>query len=154
MVHSYTWYCLLNLLWWFESLAYSSLGHRGRNGIVVGFTTTFVPVHSMPTCITTKAVSSKPAHVKVYSVQQYVINVCQWLAAGWCFSLGTPVSSTNKTDCRDIAEILLKVVLNTIIQTKIVHECPFESSELHENDRLMYIISFGYVFYLFACVYD
>jgi hypothetical protein len=26
----------------------------------------------------------------------------------------TPVSSTNKTDCRDIAEILLKVALNTI----------------------------------------
>jgi hypothetical protein len=26
---------------------------------------------------------------------------------------GTPVSSTNKTDCYDIAEILLKVALNT-----------------------------------------
>jgi hypothetical protein len=25
--------------------------------------------------------------------------VCQWLAAVWWFSLGTPVSSTNKTDC-------------------------------------------------------
>jgi hypothetical protein len=33
---------------------------------------------------------------------------------GWWFSPGTPVSSTNKTDCRDIAEILLKVALNTI----------------------------------------
>ena len=33
------------------------------------------------------------------------------------FSLGTPVSSTNKTDCQDIAEILLKVVLNTITLT-------------------------------------
>ena len=30
------------------------------------------------------------------------------------FSPGTPVSSTNKTDHHDIAEILLKVVLNTI----------------------------------------
>jgi hypothetical protein len=30
------------------------------------------------------------------------------------FSLGTPVSSTNKTDRRDIAEILLKMVLSTI----------------------------------------
>jgi len=39
--------------------------------------------------------------------------VCQWLAAGQWFSLGTPVSSTNKTDRHDIAEILLKVVLNT-----------------------------------------
>jgi len=28
--------------------------------------------------------------------------VCQWLAAGRWFSQGTPVSSTNKTDCHDI----------------------------------------------------
>jgi hypothetical protein len=37
--------------------------------------------------------------------------------AGWLFSLGTPVSSTNKTDCHEISEILLKVALNTIILT-------------------------------------
>jgi hypothetical protein len=30
------------------------------------------------------------------------------------FSPGTPVSATNKTDRHDIAEILLKVALNTI----------------------------------------
>jgi hypothetical protein len=36
---------------------------------------------------------------------------------GLWFSPGLPVSSTNKTDRHDIAEILLKVVLNTI--TKI-----------------------------------
>jgi len=35
--------------------------------------------------------------------------VCQWLAAGWWFSPGTPVTSTNKTDGHDITEILLKV---------------------------------------------
>ena len=40
--------------------------------------------------------------------------VCQWLAAGLWFSPGTPVSSTNKPDCHNIAEILLKVTLNTI----------------------------------------
>ena len=40
--------------------------------------------------------------------------VCQWLAAGWWLSLGTPVSSTNKTECHNITEILLKVALNTI----------------------------------------
>jgi hypothetical protein len=39
--------------------------------------------------------------------------VCQGLAAGQGFTLGTPVSSTNKTDCHDIVEILLKVALNT-----------------------------------------
>ena len=40
--------------------------------------------------------------------------VCQWLATGRWFSPGTPVSSTNKTDHRYIAELLLKVVWNTI----------------------------------------
>ena len=31
-------------------------------------------------------------------------------------------SSTNKTDCHDIAEILLKVVLNTITLTSLIME--------------------------------
>ena len=35
------------------------------------------------------------------------------------FSLGSPISSTNKTDRHEIAEILLKVALNTINQTQI-----------------------------------
>ena len=35
---------------------------------------------------------------------------------GQWFSPGTPVSSTNNTDCHDIAEILLKVALNPISQ--------------------------------------
>jgi hypothetical protein len=38
---------------------------------------------------------------------------------GQWFSPGIPVSSTNKTDRHDITEILLKVALNTIKQTKI-----------------------------------
>jgi hypothetical protein len=38
----------------------------------------------------------------------------QWLATGRWFSPITQVFSTNKTDCHDIAEILLKVALNTI----------------------------------------
>ena len=41
--------------------------------------------------------------------------VCQWLATGRWFSLGTLVFSTNKTDRHDLTEILLKVALNTII---------------------------------------
>ena len=40
--------------------------------------------------------------------------VCHWLVTGQWFSPGTPVSSVNKTDNHDIAEILLKVALNTI----------------------------------------
>jgi len=35
--------------------------------------------------------------------------ICQWLATGWWFSLGTTFSSTNKTEHLDITEILLKV---------------------------------------------
>ena len=40
--------------------------------------------------------------------------VCQWLATGRWFSPGTPVPSTNKSDCHDTAEILLKAELSTI----------------------------------------
>ena len=39
--------------------------------------------------------------------------VYQLLAHGRWFSPGTPASSTTKTGCHDIAEILLKVGLNT-----------------------------------------
>jgi hypothetical protein len=39
--------------------------------------------------------------------------VYQLLAHGWWFSPGTPASSTTKTGLHDIAEILLKVALNT-----------------------------------------
>ena len=39
--------------------------------------------------------------------------VNQLLAHGRWFSPGTPASSTTKTGCHDIAEILLKVALNT-----------------------------------------
>jgi hypothetical protein len=45
--------------------------------------------------------------------------VCQWLATGRWFSAGTPASSTKKTDCHDITEILLKVALNTINEAKL-----------------------------------
>ena len=44
--------------------------------------------------------------------------VYQWLATSQWFSQGTPIFSTNKNDCHDITEILLKVALNTINQTK------------------------------------
>jgi predicted Rdx family selenoprotein len=43
--------------------------------------------------------------------------VCQWLAAGRWYSAGTLVSSTYKTYCHDITEILLKVALSAIILT-------------------------------------
>jgi hypothetical protein len=43
--------------------------------------------------------------------------VFQWLATRRWFFPGTPISSTNKTDRRDITAILLKVALNTITLT-------------------------------------
>jgi hypothetical protein len=64
--------------------------------------------------ITTKVMSSNPVNGEVYSIQHYVIKFVQWLATGPLFSPGTLVSSTNKTDCHDITEIMLKVALNTI----------------------------------------
>jgi hypothetical protein len=42
--------------------------------------------------------------------------VRQWLATGRWFPPGTQVSSTNKTDLQDIAEILLNAALSTINQ--------------------------------------
>jgi hypothetical protein len=44
--------------------------------------------------------------------------VYQLLAHGRWFCPGTPASSTSKTGRHDIAEILLKVALNTINQIK------------------------------------
>ena len=55
-------------------------------------------------------------HNALYTYWYNIIcdKVCQCLAAGRWFSLGTPVSATNKTDRHDIAEILLRVALNII----------------------------------------
>jgi hypothetical protein len=54
--------------------------------------------------ITTNIVSLIPAHGKVYLIQHYVIKFVIDLQQ---------VSSTNKTDHHNMAEILLKVTLNT-----------------------------------------
>ena len=66
-------------------------GGRGRDRMVVEF----VQLTVQPVPITTNVVSSNPAQA-------------------WC----TPVSSTIKHDRHDITEILLKVTLSTIKQTK------------------------------------
>jgi hypothetical protein len=47
--------------------------------------------------------------------------VCQLLAHGQWFSPGTPASPTTKTGHHDIAEILLKVALNT--KNQIIKSC-------------------------------
>jgi len=53
--------------------------------------------------------------------------VCQCLAASRWFSLGTPVSSTDKTDCYHIAEILLKVALKHHNPNPYVHNYWYET---------------------------
>ena len=67
--------------------------------------------------ITTKVVSLKPRSWRGVLDTTLYDKVCQWLATGLWFSLGTPVSSTNKTDHHDLTEILLKVASNTINQS-------------------------------------
>jgi len=56
--------------------------------------------------------------------------ICQWLATGLWFSLGTLVFSTNKTDRHDITEILFSVLASPFLQGAApalvrVTPCPF-----------------------------
>jgi hypothetical protein len=62
--------------------------------------------------------------------------VCHWLAAGQWFSLGTTVSSTNKTDRHYITEILLKVALNTIKQTKQTYKLHWSKYVMKKSNQL------------------
>jgi hypothetical protein len=99
-------YCLCITVWtWHLTICTNDnkLWVRGRRGrMVVGFTTTY-------------AISAYHHLWVQILLRRCILNttlcdkVCQWLAAGQWFSPGTPVSSTNKTDCHDIVEILLKV---------------------------------------------
>ena len=73
-----------------------------------------LPLQSVP--VTINVVSSNPVHCKVYSIT-LCEKVYQWLTVGRLYSLGILVSSTIKTDCHDIAEILLKVALIIITLT-------------------------------------
>jgi hypothetical protein len=74
--------------------------------------------------------------------------VYQLLAHGRWFSLGTPASSTTKTGHHDIAEILLKVELNTINQSINQSEYSGYSKKpprwviLSERDTILDIFTF------------
>jgi hypothetical protein len=81
-------------------------GHCDRDHMVVGITTT-------------SSISAWRFEFKFRS-WRCLLNttlcdkVCQWLVAGQLFFPDTPISTTNKTDCLDITEILLKNVLNIL----------------------------------------
>ena len=62
--------------------------------------------------------SLNPIHGEVYSIQHYVIKFISDLRQVGGFLWGTAVSSTNRTECHNITEILLKVALNVINKTK------------------------------------
>jgi hypothetical protein len=64
--------------------------------------------------------------------------VYQLLAHGQWFSLGTPASTTTKTGRHDIAEILLKVALNTINQSYQINNS-FNINKI--NNHLLYQIT-------------
>ena len=64
-----------------------------------------LPVPSVP--IATKVVSLNPIHCEEYSIQHYVIKIV-WFATGRWFCPGILVTSSNKTDRHDIAEILFE----------------------------------------------
>jgi len=67
---------------------------------------------------TTKVVSFNPAH-GVLDTTLYN-KACQSLATGRWFSPDTPITSTNNSHHHYIAEIVLKVTLNTITLTLIL----------------------------------
>ena len=76
--------------------------------MVVGFTTTY----TISTYHHYRCEFDLPLMARCTTVCD---KVCKLLAAVRWFSLRTPILSTNNTDYHDIAEILLKVALNTII---------------------------------------
>jgi hypothetical protein len=61
--------------------------------------------------------------------------VCQWIATGGWFSLGTPVSSTNKIDRQDITGILLKVAIYTTNKSTIKHAVRRNSPTLKQKTK-------------------
>jgi uncharacterized membrane protein len=106
-VNQYYYYYILFCVWMLNLYAY-----RGcRDRMVVGFTTTnaistymYLPWNCEFESRSWRGVLDTTLCDKV----------CQWLAADLWFSQSTPVSSTNQTDCHNIAEIFLKEALNTI----------------------------------------
>ena len=61
--------------------------------------------------ITTKVVSSNPAHDEVYTIQHCMLKFVGDLRQVRGFPLGNPVFFANKTDRYDLTEILLQMVL-------------------------------------------
>ena len=109
-----------------------SRGCRGRDRMIVGFTTTCaISTYRHLRC-------EFESHSWRGVLDTTLCDkVCQWRATGQWFSLNTQVSSTNTTDCHNITEILLKVALNTIDNPNpLSHFCEdaFNFIYLRRND--------------------
>ena len=76
--------------------------HRGRDRMLVGFA---ISAYYHWSC----EFESNSGNLQGVLDTILCDKVCQWLAKGWWFSPFTLVSSTNKTDCHNITEKLLKV---------------------------------------------
>ena len=74
--------------------------------------------------------SSNPVNGEVHSIQHYVIKFLSDLPQVSCFYQYTPGFSTNKTDRHNITEMLLKVALTTINQTKPILFFRFYGQEI------------------------
>ena len=75
--------------------------------------------------------------VTFFIIQHYVTKFGSDLRKVGGFPPGTPISSTNKTDCHHVTEILLNVALNTIIlilyQTS--RDDLISNRDLHKNSN-------------------
>ena len=107
------------------------VSRRGCDRIVVVFTTTDAISTYHHWCCELESRSGR-------GVQHYVIKCVSDLRKFGGFFPGPPVSSTNKGGCHDITEILLKVALTTITQTKKNNMCDEEKITditVFSNDR-------------------
>jgi hypothetical protein len=78
--------------------------------------------------------------------------ICQWLGAGWWFSPGTLVSSTNKSGHHDTAEILLKVALNSMTletNTTISILCIYPKEVWHAHKFPFQIRIFSFLIFVY-----
>jgi hypothetical protein len=98
--------------WSYSSWIYNYLCNQGLSPLKLWVRTPFM---AMCTCVLDTTLCDK---------------VCQRLATGRWFSLGTLIFSTNKIDGHVLTEIILKVALNTINQNKPILFCNLSVSEL------------------------
>ena len=86
---------------------YRQRDRRRRDLVVVGFTTTYAIRAYHYLRWEFESLSGEVFDTTLCD------KVCQWLETCRWFSPGTSISSTNKTECPDITEILFKLALKT-----------------------------------------